>query len=146
MSTSTRYLAAAVMVAAFPLLSAPASAGPLASSLALKDAVSNPVETVQYRRGWGGYRGGWGYRGGAGIGLGIAAGALLGGAIIASQGYPYAPGYAYGPGYGYAPGYAYGPGYAAGGDAIAYCQQRFRSYDPRSGTYLGYDGLRHPCP
>jgi hypothetical protein len=19
-------------------------------------------------------------------------------------------------------------------------------YDPRSGTYLGYDGYRHPCP
>jgi BA14K-like protein len=24
--------------------------------------------------------------------------------------------------------------------------QRFRSYDPQSGTYLGYDGQRHPCP
>ncbi|MGA7941219.1 MAG: BA14K family protein, partial [Bradyrhizobium sp.] len=23
--------------------------------------------------------------------------------------------------------------------------QRYRSYDPASGTYLGYDGLRHPC-
>lgn len=31
-------------------------------------------------------------------------------------------------------------------DAVAYCMQRFRSYDPRTGTYLGYDGLRHPCP
>ena len=28
----------------------------------------------------------------------------------------------------------------------AYCVQRFQSYDPSSGTYLGYDGLRHPCP
>jgi hypothetical protein len=27
----------------------------------------------------------------------------------------------------------------------AYCAQRYRSYDPASGTYLGYDGLRHPC-
>jgi len=32
------------------------------------------------------------------------------------------------------------------GDAEAYCEQRFRSYDPASGTYLGYDGRRHPCP
>jgi hypothetical protein len=24
--------------------------------------------------------------------------------------------------------------------------QRYRSYDPRSGTYMGYDGQRHPCP
>jgi hypothetical protein len=29
---------------------------------------------------------------------------------------------------------------------VAYCSQRFRSYDPASGTYLGYDGYRHPCP
>ena len=33
-----------------------------------------------------------------------------------------------------------------GGDDVAYCRQRFRSYDPGSGTYLGNDGLRHPCP
>lgn len=31
-------------------------------------------------------------------------------------------------------------------DAINYCAQRFQSYDPQSMTYLGYDGLRHPCP
>jgi hypothetical protein len=35
---------------------------------------------------------------------------------------------------------------AAGNSAVAYCSQRFRSYDPVSGTYLGYDGYRHPCP
>ncbi|WP_398464510.1 MULTISPECIES: BA14K family protein [Tardiphaga] len=23
---------------------------------------------------------------------------------------------------------------------------RYKSYDPGSGTYLGYDGNRHPCP
>jgi hypothetical protein len=34
---------------------------------------------------------------------------------------------------------------AAGGD-VAYCMRRFRSYDPRSGTYLGNDGYRHACP
>jgi hypothetical protein len=60
----------------------------------------------------------------------------------------YGPGY-YGPGYGaYAyeePYVAVTPGVVAGGDD-AYCSQRFRSYDPASGTYLGYDGLRHPCP
>ena len=33
-----------------------------------------------------------------------------------------------------------------GGDASAYCAQTYRSYDPASGTYLGYDGQRHPCP
>ena len=34
----------------------------------------------------------------------------------------------------------------ADGDSVAYCMQRFKSYDPASGTYLGYDGKRHPCP
>jgi hypothetical protein len=72
-----------------------------------------------------------------------------------SYNYNYAPGYSYNyvPAYSYSYGpgvynsYAYSPGtsYAAG-DAVAYCKQRFRSYDPASGTYLGYDGQRHPCP
>jgi len=31
-------------------------------------------------------------------------------------------------------------------DAIAYCMQRFRSYDPRTGTYVGYDGRVRYCP
>lgn len=76
-------------------------------------------------------------------------------AYTPDPGYAYDPGYAADPGYsadpGYAarPGYAYVPGYAYGtppaGDD-AYCAQRFRSYDPASGTYLGYDGLRHTCP
>ncbi len=75
------------------------------------------------------------HRGGAvaaGVIGGLAAGALIGGAIAAQQ----APVYA-----------APAPVYAApGGDAVAYCMQRFQSYDPQTGTYLGYDGLRHPCP
>jgi hypothetical protein len=33
---------------------------------------------------------------------------------------------------------------SAGGDT-SYCAQRYRSYDPATGTYLGFDGLRHPC-
>jgi len=30
-------------------------------------------------------------------------------------------------------------------DWIASCKQRYRSFDPLSGTYLGYDGYRHYC-
>jgi hypothetical protein len=26
-----------------------------------------------------------------------------------------------------------------------FCAQRYRSYDPASGTFLGYEGHRHPC-
>ena len=36
------------------------------------------------------------------------------------------------------------PSYAMGADA-SYCAQRYRSYDPASGTFMGYDGRRHPC-
>lgn len=28
---------------------------------------------------------------------------------------------------------------------IAYCARKYRSFDPYTGTYLGYDGLRHYC-
>lgn len=40
------------------------------------------------------------------------------------------------------------PGMGARGDEseVASCEARFRSYDPARGTFLGYDGLRHPCP
>ncbi len=77
---------------------------------------------------------------GPGLGFGFVAGALLGSALAAD---PYV--YDYSPGY-----YDYeGPIYdgpVVGGDPEAYCVSRFRSYDPASGTYLGYDGRRHPCP
>ena len=98
----------------------------------------------------GGYRGGGGHHGGGGGALigGAIAGALIGGAI-ASQGY--GPGYAPGPG----PAY-YDNGYddgavavappPGGDDSVSYCMQTYRSYDPRSGTYMGNDGYRHPCP
>jgi len=40
---------------------------------------------------------------------------------------------------------AHDPG-GHGDDAVAFCMQIYKSYDPQSGTYLGYDGQRHPCP
>jgi hypothetical protein len=111
---------------------------------------------------------------GFGRDLGFATGAAVAGvatgAAIASGGYGYSEPYygdnaAYGPNYD--DSYAYDNGVtfnsglplvtfgqpapvdetttvAVGGDA-SYCAQRYRSYDPLSGTYLGYDGLRHPC-
>jgi hypothetical protein len=93
------------------------------------------------------------------LGGAIAAG-VIGGAVAAATSPYWAPGYYGNPGYAYGPNYGYGYGvydyapapYVAaapvvvgGGDA-GYCEQRFRSYDPASGTYLGFDGLRHPCP
>jgi hypothetical protein len=90
------------------------------------------VAYAQHHHYYGG--GGWGW-GWGGFAAGAAAGAIIGGIAAAPYyGAPY-----YGPG----PGYYYGP---PPGDAVGYCMQRFKSYDPGSGTYLGYDGYRHPCP
>jgi hypothetical protein len=106
----------------------------------------------RFSGGGGGYRGGYDggrrhdHGGGGGFFPGAVAGALVGGAI-ASQGYY---------GQGYSPGYyddqyyddsvvAVAPA-PSGDDSVAYCMQTYRSYDPQSGTYLGNDGYRHPCP
>jgi hypothetical protein len=35
--------------------------------------------------------------------------------------------------------------YAYMDDNASYCAQRYRSYDPASGTFLGRDGRRHVC-
>ncbi len=145
MNRSTKVFAIALITAAAPSLVAPAASAPLSSPLALRNAVTSSVETVQYRRGWHGYRGG----GFGGAGLGLAAGAIIGGAILgATQPYGYYGSRGFDPGYAYAPGYD--QGYVAvspyaGGNEVAYCEQRFRSYDPASGTYLGFDGRRHSC-
>ncbi|WP_197430448.1 BA14K family protein, partial [Methylobacterium sp. CCH5-D2] len=67
-------------------------------------------------------------------------------------GYGY-PGYGYDDGYygGYAPaGYGYAPvnyGYAeTDGSAEEACARRFRTYDPRTGTYIAKGGVRRACP
>jgi BA14K-like protein len=102
--------------------------------------------------GGGNWHGGNGYRRGGGGGFipGAVAGAVIGGAI-ASQSYGYAPGYD-DQGY-YADQQYYDDGGGAvavapagGDDSVAYCMQTYRSYDPQSGTYMGFDGYRHPCP
>jgi BA14K-like protein len=88
---------------------------------------------------------------------GAVAAGLAAGAVAAATSPLWAPGY-----YDYYPGYTYGyPAYAdgpyydyapsavavapAGGDAT-WCQAHFRSYNPSTGTYLGFDGQYHSCP
>jgi hypothetical protein len=105
----------------------------------LKQAYPSESYTQYYygRRGYyGGRRGyyrGRGYGGAAAAGIaGLAAGALIGGAIASQQAAPPPPPYAVAP--------------AGGGDEwLAYCSQRYRSFDPGSGTFLGNDGRRHAC-
>ncbi len=105
-----------------------ASAAPVVDALAFKNSASTNIETVRWR----------GHRGrGPGFGPALLGGAIIGGLLAAPFG-------GYGP-YAYERGpYVYDRGY--GGSAEAYCMQRFKSYDPGSGTYLGYDGYRHSCP
>jgi BA14K-like protein len=165
MKTVPSLLAAVVLAAGTASFSIPANAAPITLPSSLQNAMTSPLENVQWR--------GWGWRG---WGPGIAAGAIIGGAFAASRpwygynnyynDYAYAPGYSYsyspyGTGasgynsynynypsaynsFAYVPGYTYG--YRVAEDAVAYCKQRFRSYNVASGTYLGYDGLRHACP
>lgn len=85
----------------------------------------------------------WGWHRGFGWGGAVAAG-VIGGALAAATSPLWAPGY-----YDYYPGYVYAPAYtydyiAPGGNA--WCEAHFRSYNPASGMYLGYDGRYHPCP
>jgi hypothetical protein len=43
----------------------------------------------------------------------------------------------------------YAPGVqveAAGRGDTEWCAMRFRSYDPATGTYMGFDGVPHACP
>jgi BA14K-like protein len=97
----------------------PSFSAPLAPA-SLQDRPT-AIQKVWYRHGYG-YRGGYHGHGGGGAAAligGLAAGAIIGGAIAASQ---------------------------TRTNNDAYCAQRFRSYDPTSGTYLGNDGARHPCP
>jgi hypothetical protein len=131
-----------------------ASALPVLDASAIRNAAPQTIEQVQWRGGWG-----WG----GPFALGAVAGALIGGALVGPYYYGYGPyypgpyypgpppgyyGYPPPPPYGYpppAPGYAAPPG-ASAGDPVAYCTQRYRSYSPQTGTYLGTDGQRHHCP
>jgi hypothetical protein len=124
----TTTLTLATLIGATALsFSAPASSAPLMTQPGLATAVPSSTENVQWRRGYGygpryGYgRRGYGYGGGAVLG-GLAAGAIIGGAIASSN------------------------ANAAAQQDASYCAQRYRSYDPASGTYMNNDGNRYPCP
>jgi hypothetical protein len=83
-----------------------------------------------------------------GRGFGFAAGLAAGSALGYGYGGYYDPYYADGYAYNdyYDDGYVGDSGYVVSGAVDpSYCAQRYKSYDPASGTYLGYDGLRHPC-
>jgi hypothetical protein len=114
---------------------APASATTLAAggskALVSQAAAQNLVVEVQRR----GRR--WRSRAGAAAAAGVIGGII--GGIIAAQ--PRGPVY-----YEEGPVYYEDEFYPDLDAAEAYCARRFKSWDPISRTYLGYDGRRHPCP
>jgi hypothetical protein len=124
-TTSLKRMAAVALVAAGTMAAVPAQAAPIAP-LALGKADPAIVQQVHYR--------GWGW--GGAVAGGLIAGAIIGGAMSQPYYYSYPPDYYYG-----AP-----PVYVGPSDGVGYCMRRYKSYDPASGTYLGYDGYRHPCP
>ena len=81
-NTITKLMAAALVAVVVPSFASAAAAAPAGGALAIKNAATSNIETVQWRgRGWG-----WGGRGwGWGFGGGLAAGAIIGGAIANSQ-------------------------------------------------------------
>ena len=97
----------------------------------------------------GGYARGYG----PGYGIGVGAAAVATGALANRRSHRHSnQGYYY-PDQNYPgdsdPGYVYSdaaPTAYNNGDSVAYCEQTYRSYDPASGSYLGYDGFRHACP
>ena len=126
----SRILSAALVVGAASVSLQPAAAAPLTVDRSLATSAPTPQPVRWRHHGWhhhGGWHHGWHHRGwrhgyygpGAVVG-GLAAGAIIGGAIANSQ--------------------------ARAANNNAYCFSRFKSYDPASGIYLGYDGMRHPCP
>ncbi len=73
-------------------------------------------------------RGGWDRHHDRGDDVGRVLGGIIGGVIIGAT----RPRY-----------YEPPPVYT---DPIAYCIQRFRSYNPKTGYYLGFDGQYRRCP
>jgi len=160
MRHSTLMMTAAVALLV-PVLGAPAQAAERPNSLGFLEGSRVQAEYIQWRPGWRGgpgygygprYGGGprYGYGPGYGYGygpryggyygrpyyrdngaaaaagvIGLATGAIIGGAIANQQAAPV---------------------YAAPSGNAAYCAQRYRSYNPATGTYRGYDGYEHPCP
>lgn len=140
-------------LAATPAQSFPASLAGSQDTLAPASADNPAFTTVTYRHKWrrghGHYHGGHGhyhghYHGHHGHGHGYG-------------GYYGYPGFYWGypslwmnygglyNGYGY-DYYDYDDrSYGGGGSHVQWCRDRYRSYNPRTDTFMGYDGRRHRC-
>lgn len=114
-----------------------ANTAPAATTAPMQDGNIQLAAHRWYRHG-----GDWGHRhGGSGVYLG------LGLPLFGGYGDDYYDDYGYGYGYGPYRGYYAPRAYVtpSGGSHVRWCMSRYRSYDPRSNTFMGYDGDRHQC-
>lgn len=127
MKRNACYVAIAILALAIPFGSS-SQAAPMLAASGIAKGDTNLLE-VQWRHdrhhGW--HRNQWrgGYRHHYGRGWGPAVGGFVAGAAIGS---------------------ALANSRAQGAENDAYCSSRYKSYDRSTGTYMGYDGNRHPCP
>jgi len=95
------------------------------TGVVMTSSVSPAMARGRGRGGWG-RGGGWDRgrgRGGSGVGVGLGVGiaaGIIGGAIAADA--------------------------ARRNNAVEYCMQRFRTYNPNTGTYFAAPGVERPCP
>jgi hypothetical protein len=110
-----------ISVHANPTSAAP-SLIPSAAPFAWPSTGVSPVEAVQYRRGSRSFR-----RGGGGSGIALGLGAAIIGGIILSEA-------------------ARADHQRSNSGDWERCAQSYRSFEPNTGMYTGYDGVRHTCP
>jgi hypothetical protein len=128
MNLLSKSLACAVLVASVALSAGTAQAAPLPGAQSAPVQFSSEVELARggyYRGGYGGHR----YYGrrhyGRNIGIGIGA-AIIGGVILSEA--------------------ARAERRRVYSSDYERCAQTYRSFEPRTGMYTGYDGVRRVCP
>ena len=123
----TPILCAALCATVATIAAAPASAGPgpgNAGSGEPDARVSHLIEQVQYRgRGYRGGRSGGNFGRNAAIGIGAA---IIGGIVLSEA--------------------ARAEHRQSHGSDWERCAQTYRSFEPSTGLYTGYDGVRRTCP
>jgi hypothetical protein len=128
-------LAVAAMVAAGSMVTVPAAhaepsfQGAQVYQVGGKNWKRSWNNNRNWNRGWNNGRyynnRGWNGNNWVGPAIGLGAGVIIGSMLAAPR---YAP-----------------PARAYYGDRNAYCAQKYRSYNPYTGTYTGYDGRQHYC-
>jgi opacity protein-like surface antigen len=133
MKMITKSLLCAALLAASTMGAAALPGAQMAQPATSGAQQANDIEQVQYRnrgRYYGGRNGGngrYGYRRNNGRNIGIGIGAAIIGGIILNEA-------------------ARAEHRSSNGDQWERCASTYRSFEPSTGMYTGYDGARHTCP